>query len=299
MSQSANMANLTTYGMYNYDNSLFEHMNVPESVDKDAVIAYILLTSDGLEVLYPNFDTMKEMIKFWSIAESPIWNKLYTTYNLEYNPLENYDVHDDRAEDYTKDETDSVTEHENADINNTKHGNDKTGKTTHDSGKIDDTIHNSESTDIVAHDSSTGSQTETGSENTTHSVAAFNATTMQNANADNTSTSNSTSNSANKWSTNNEDSNQWRTDNQTHDSWSKDDIETDKWNTENENKNRWNTYNRGVDRDDYTHTVSHTHGNMGSYSYQELIKQEAEVNEFNIYQYIADSYKRRFCLLVY
>lgn len=40
-------------------------------------------------------------------------------------------------------------------------------------------------------------------------------------------------------------------------------------------------------------------GNIGITSTQQLIKEEREIAEFNIYFYIAESFKQRFCLLVY
>lgn len=43
----------------------------------------------------------------------------------------------------------------------------------------------------------------------------------------------------------------------------------------------------------------HMHGNIGVTTSQEMINQERDVVQFNIIDYIIDSFKRRFCLLVY
>ena len=40
-------------------------------------------------------------------------------------------------------------------------------------------------------------------------------------------------------------------------------------------------------------------GNIGTTMTQQLIKAEREVSQFNIYDFICDSFKRRFCILVY
>lgn len=40
-------------------------------------------------------------------------------------------------------------------------------------------------------------------------------------------------------------------------------------------------------------------GNIGVTSTQSLIQEEREVDKFNIYDFITDSFKRRFCILVY
>ena len=47
-----------------------------------------------------------------------------------------------------------------------------------------------------------------------------------------------------------------------------------------------------------THTTRRT-GNIGVTSSQELIERERAVDQFNIYKYIVDSFKKRFCILVY
>lgn len=52
-------------------------------------------------------------------------------------------------------------------------------------------------------------------------------------------------------------------------------------------------------------TVTHgkhngrTHGNIGVTTSQQMIEAERKVSEFNIIDYITDSFKRRFCLIVY
>ena len=47
-----------------------------------------------------------------------------------------------------------------------------------------------------------------------------------------------------------------------------------------------------------THTTRRT-GNIGVTSSQELLERERNVAQFNIYKYIVDSFKKRFCILVY
>ena len=47
-----------------------------------------------------------------------------------------------------------------------------------------------------------------------------------------------------------------------------------------------------------THSTRRT-GNIGITSSQELVQRERDVAQFNIYKYIVDSFKKRFCILVY
>ena len=92
---------LSIMGMYEYDNSLFDGLDVPtytdknnvvHVVDKTKVIQSILLNCAELEILYPNFDTMKLAIGVWSAAEQDTWRKMYATVMMEYNPLWNVDA---------------------------------------------------------------------------------------------------------------------------------------------------------------------------------------------------------------
>ena len=52
--------------------------------------------------------------------------------------------------------------------------------------------------------------------------------------------------------------------------------------------------------DSYTDTVTRIEkGNIGVTTTQQMIKEEREIAEFNLYDYIAEDFKNRFCLLVY
>lgn len=82
---------LSILGLYNFDDSIFENMAVPDGVDKNLAIESILTDCAELEILYPNPDFMKTMIRIWSARELPIWTRLYNAEQVEYNPIENYD----------------------------------------------------------------------------------------------------------------------------------------------------------------------------------------------------------------
>jgi hypothetical protein len=94
---------LTVEGLYNYDNTLFDGFNVPEGLVKQIAIDAILMRTRELEILYPDFNYMKNRITIWSNKYQINWKKLYDTTVLEYNPIENYD----RMEDWT--DTDDET----------------------------------------------------------------------------------------------------------------------------------------------------------------------------------------------
>lgn len=88
------MSNITLsiLGLYNYDNTLFDEMQVPEGVDKTGILIPNLLAElSELEVIYPRPDVMKTIIGVWSRKQRPVWEKLMATVNLEYNPIYNKD----------------------------------------------------------------------------------------------------------------------------------------------------------------------------------------------------------------
>lgn len=81
-------ATLSILGLYNYDNTIFDNLVTPFE-DNENLIQNILMECAELEILYPDADFMKFAIGTWSQKQLPIWNKLYNTEKLEYNPLEN------------------------------------------------------------------------------------------------------------------------------------------------------------------------------------------------------------------
>lgn len=82
---------LTMIGLYEYDNTLFDNLSLPEGLDKDTLIDNILLRSGEFEVIYPDTDFMKFSIGAWSRKWSPTITRWVTALAIEYNPLENYD----------------------------------------------------------------------------------------------------------------------------------------------------------------------------------------------------------------
>lgn len=169
------MAWLSITGMYAFDNTLFDVMTVPSGIDKNALVFNLLSETAEFEVLYPDIPFMKEMLKMWSSKELPVWERLYKTTTLEYNPIENYD----RIEEWTDDNTGNAISR----------------------------------------------------------VAAFNESELV----------------------------------------------------------------PSGDGDTVTHGKHHgrTHGNIGATTSQQMIESEREVSKFNIYDYITDSFKKRFCIMVY
>lgn len=82
---------LTVVGLYNFNEDLFSLMQLPAGVNRDDLIMEILERAGDLGLLYPDYDFMHTMIGVWSRNEQHVWEKMYATQTVEYNPIENYD----------------------------------------------------------------------------------------------------------------------------------------------------------------------------------------------------------------
>lgn len=85
------LATMSVLGLYQYDNTLFDALTLPDGIDRETVVSSIIAQCAGLPTMYPNPDIFKLMLKAWTARKLPIWERLYKTTQLEYNPIENYD----------------------------------------------------------------------------------------------------------------------------------------------------------------------------------------------------------------
>lgn len=90
-------ATLSLLGLYQYDNTIFNELVLPEGMNKQVYINNLLMETAEMEVLFSNPTTMRSVIGIWSSAHLDSWTKMWNTTKLEYNPIENYD----RQEDWT------------------------------------------------------------------------------------------------------------------------------------------------------------------------------------------------------
>ena len=97
---------LSVMGLYNYDNSIFDDMELPitDHLDKDTLVQNILVECSELEILYTDPTFFKKILEIWSKARVHVWQKLADTMDYEYNPIWNKDVKDTEYIKRTKDE---------------------------------------------------------------------------------------------------------------------------------------------------------------------------------------------------
>lgn len=172
-------ATISILGLYNYDNTIFDGITLPEGLEKDVLIYEILRQCAELEILYSDPDFMKGALSSWSAVNAVKWEKLYATVKAEYDPIENYNRYEE------------------------------------------------------------GEEIATPALRTTTSVSAFNTEEFRDASAVESSGTNS------------------------------------------------------IER------KSHVHGNIGVTTSQQMLEAERKLQNWSIYQFIVDSFKLDFCLLVY
>lgn len=84
------MAKITLWGMLNNYKDIMEDIKIPD-IDKETLLASIIIKAGENEVMYPNPAFMKVAVKAWFRAKFYEFNTLFKSTTLEYNPIENYD----------------------------------------------------------------------------------------------------------------------------------------------------------------------------------------------------------------
>ena len=110
---------ITLTGLYNFDNTLFDKLTFPAGIDRDLAINRILNKSEEFELVYSDFEYLKDRIGIWG----EIWKRTFTKWvnalSVDYDPLYNYDrkelYTDTHQRDYNdtsnKSYTDGASEH--------------------------------------------------------------------------------------------------------------------------------------------------------------------------------------------
>lgn len=80
---------LSLLGLYNWDNTIFDSMKIPEALDKDELINNLLMELAELTVLYPDSDFMKRAITSWSGIRLHSWNRIAEVLYEDYEPFIN------------------------------------------------------------------------------------------------------------------------------------------------------------------------------------------------------------------
>ena len=108
------MQRMTLIGLFNYDSSLFDGLTLPEEYDKETFIESLLLEHGEKCVLYSNPNFMKYSIGAWGRKWQLELTRIANALQAEYNPIYNYDRHEEWTETDKPDVTTTRT-HNNTD----------------------------------------------------------------------------------------------------------------------------------------------------------------------------------------
>lgn len=304
------VANLSPLGLYNWDSTVFDLMQIPEALDKDTLIQNLLAETAELEVLYPNPIVFKNLVGVWSAKQLDIWNRLYATTQYEYDPIENYNRYETGSDTgigtRIHSGTDTTTE-------TTTHGGTDGrseaittgGKDTLDMTRREGGTEEEETTSSIEQG---GEDNVTGEDQKGHWIAGFNSQpasedddglVKQTRDKDNATTkteygkteegTGTRTTTFGKTETNKDETTYGKTES----------VQETKTYGETVNQTSGMTHGEQVQTsNDGTHTL-HAHGNIGVTTTQEMIKEQRSVDLFNIYDIIIEDFKMRFCILVY
>lgn len=73
------------------DNTILNGIILPDGLNLDTLKNNIILECAELEVIYSTPSFFRWAVDCWAIKELPIWERMWSAIQTEYNPLENYD----------------------------------------------------------------------------------------------------------------------------------------------------------------------------------------------------------------
>ena len=284
-------ATMDLMAMYKYDPTLFDDIVLPAGIDRDTLINCLVMDTAEMEIIYPRPDFLKTALTTWSYKQLPVWTKLYESTMFEYNPIWNKDgtiveteTRNLAGTDYTTNNTDRV---DNLQDKNTKNFQDKNTRNFQDL----ETRNLSDQETRNLNDQETRNLTDTN----THSVYGFNSSTEAPESKDVTNGTGTDTFSH----TGTDTTSRTGTDNISHTGTDTvDHTGTDTF----DHTGRQDIDTVSDKKTTDTGTIKHERteqGNIGLTSTQQLIKEEREVDQFNIYDYIINDFRQRFCLALY
>lgn len=296
-------ATMSIRGLAVAEDTLFNEMVIPADMtndDKEIIVDNIILECAELEILYTDPWFMKKAIGVWSNKELPTWERIYAASLKEYNPIENYNRTEETTETGSQSRTDSETGSEaHTGVDTQAHSG--TDTQAH-SGK--DTVQHSGSdtsqTSSTTTTQGTHTDTNSGTDTTTHTRNAFDTNTPVTTETDSLQHGHVLTQGIN------DTVSESGTVSVTHGQK----VET----THGESIGFTHGESIGFTHGETINTTSgstsegeneikrssHMYGNIGVTTSQQMLEQELIVSpKLNVYNYIVNSFKNRFCIEVW
>ena len=275
------MARLTLNGMYQYDDTLFDGMILPEGYDRDALFAEIMTRSGQLYPYHQVPSILKSNIRLWFARNYLNFDRTMDALTAEYDPIENYNRHEQSTK------TPNLTD------KSTLSGKDSTAASGKDSTQASGTdtsqLSGTDTTERT-YDDYKETVTYGGNDEVEKQVSAFDSSTYQHSEKTTTTR------------TNRDDTKEIEgsyADGTTY--GKKDEFTHGKKDEVTYGRKDETTYGK-VDTVTHTGTEgysSHIHGNIGVTTSQQMIESELELRKIDIYDDIAARFEREFLVQVY
>lgn len=81
---------LSVVTMLKYDPTLFDGVDFPPGIDKEAAINAILLQNAELELIYSSLEPLRVALEVWSKSRAWTWQRYAKILATDYDPVENY-----------------------------------------------------------------------------------------------------------------------------------------------------------------------------------------------------------------
>lgn len=78
-----------------YDPHIWDGFSIHVNANRQAAIDYICLNCAELGCIYADPDALKEAIRLWTVTHRAAWDRIWETLTIEYEPLYNYDRHEE------------------------------------------------------------------------------------------------------------------------------------------------------------------------------------------------------------
>ena len=92
MARNPSNITLSLQGMYDYDNTIFSGMILPEGVERQTVIDTILMFAGANEVRYPSVPLLTHAITTFFKHNEFRYSEFWKSMNFDYDPLLTYDI---------------------------------------------------------------------------------------------------------------------------------------------------------------------------------------------------------------
>lgn len=300
-------ARLSIMGLYNHDETVLDLMQFPDDftdAQKQNIKENILIECAELEFLYPSPTVAKSIIGIWSAKEKPYWDRIYKASLLEYDPIENYRRHE------TEEITDGRTEEHSGSDTNRASGSDtltKTGTETNTASGSDTLSQEGTNTNTASGSdqnsgNSTTTDTQSGTDTVNNKITGFDSDTLVPHDSSETVYGHKNTNVASGTNTQTygrvDTQEEERTDTQTYGRVDTRELDT----TDTQTYGKVDTFSHGekIEHEGTSTRSVLAYGNIGVTTSQQMLTAEVEVAKLiQVAPIIIESFKNRFCLMVY